>query len=62
MTKKSPDEQPKNEIAKKVITAKRRYFVPGHGSVNAESAAKASEIAQRHANVKEIREEGDGNR
>lgn len=40
--KKSTDELPKKEVAKKVITAKRRYFLPTHGiSVEAESVEEA---------------------
>jgi hypothetical protein len=45
--KKSSDEQPKQKIARQVMTPKHRYFVPAYGiSVEAESAAEAVQIAE----------------
>lgn len=45
---KSADEQPKEAIAKKVVTAKRRYFVPDHGvSVEANSPEEAVKLAAK---------------
>lgn len=40
MSKDNPEEKPKAEVAKKVIAAKRRYFVPGHGEVEAADTAE----------------------
>lgn len=40
---KSTDEQPKKTIAKRVITPKRRYFVPGVGAVEAADLSKVDE-------------------
>jgi hypothetical protein len=53
----SADEEPKDKIAKKVITPKRRYFVPEYGvSVLAESAEEAAEKATK---LKDTEEDGD---
>jgi hypothetical protein len=39
---KTPEEEPREEIAKKVITKKRQYFMPGKGkSVEAASIEEA---------------------
>ena len=46
-TTASADEQPKRKIAKKVITAKRQYFVPTYGAVEADSAQAAATEAER---------------
>lgn len=47
----TPDELPKKAVAKKVVTSKRRYFVPAHGvSVDAESVEDA--VKQAEATIK----------
>lgn len=54
-TKPTAGEFPKDDIAKKVVTAKRLYFLPDHGvSVEAESPAEAAEL------VKKSKKEKDG--
>lgn len=56
----TPDETPKRQIAKKVLTAKRRYFVPEHGmSVEADSPAAAVDEAIKARKSKKVKE-GDG--
>lgn len=35
MSNTAPDEKPKKSIAKRVITPKRKYFVPSHGEIEA---------------------------
>lgn len=48
MNSKSADEQPKEEVAKRVISSKRRYFVPEHGiSVEADSPEEAAKAAAK---------------
>jgi hypothetical protein len=43
----TPDEQPKRQVARRVTTQKRKYFVPAYGrTVEATSAAKAASIAK----------------
>ena len=50
----SADELPKNEIAKKVVTAKRLYFMPDHGvSIEAESPAEAAELLKKSKQEKD---------
>lgn len=51
--KDNVEEQPKVEVAKKVIAAKRLYFVPGHGQI------EASDLADVAKKVK--KEVSDGN-
>lgn len=49
-----PDEQPKRRVARRVMTPKRRYFVPEHGvSVKAENVDKAVEAARKAVTKKE---------
>lgn len=56
----TPDELPKREIAKRVITPKRRYFVPEYGrSVEAESLDEAAKLAKKQAAKKAEDKEGD---
>lgn len=44
----SPDEQPKRRIAKKLVTPKRRYFVPSRGvSVEASDARAAAKAGTK---------------
>lgn len=51
MAETTPDEQPKNKVAKKVLTPKRRYFVPEHGvSVLATNPNEAAEMARKQVN------------
>lgn len=53
----SADEQPKAQIAKKVVATKRQYFFPEHGrTVEAESADKALAMIEKDNN----RKDGDG--
>lgn len=55
----SSEEQPKQVVAKKVITQKRLYFVPDHAiSVEAEGPSEAIELA-KNKDVKK-RKDGDG--
>lgn len=56
MRKKSADEQPKKTIAKKVVTPKRRYFVPGIGAV------EATDLSQVDAELKKKQEQDNGNK
>ncbi len=43
----TPDEQPKRQVARRVTTPKRKYFVPAYGrTVEATSAARAGAIAK----------------
>lgn len=62
----TPDEQPKNAVARKVVTEKKLYFVPAHGvSVDAKDAADAVEKAKKRAKPQDksadsAEEEGDG--
>lgn len=57
-TPQTPDETPKQQIARKVITAKRRYFFPQHSlSVEAESQEAAQALVE--AKLKEQKKEGD---
>lgn len=54
MSKKTIEEQSKEDVAKKVITPKRRYFVPSvRRTVEAENVA---EVAKQ---VTEKKEDGD---
>ncbi|WP_181069096.1 hypothetical protein [Rathayibacter sp. AY1C5] len=53
MNKVNPEEKPKAEVARKVIAAKRKYFVPGHGEV------EAADVAEVEKKVK--KEVGDAN-
>ncbi len=56
-TEKTPDEQPKKAVAKKVVTPKQRYFFPSHGiSIEAESTEKSVESFKK-LNKKKV---GDG--
>ena len=44
----TPDEQPKKVVAKRVITPKRRYFVPEHGvSIEAVDQADADKKVKK---------------
>ncbi|MEA9986254.1 hypothetical protein [Subtercola sp. RTI3] len=46
------EEQSKNEIAKNVVTAKRRYFLPHHGvSIEAETPEEA--VAEYNKTISE---------
>lgn len=55
--KKSADEHSKDKIAKRVVTPKRRYFLPEAGrEVEAEELANVQEALNKEAEV------GDGNK
>ena len=59
MSTESADEQPRAEIARKVVTAKRRYFLPEYGlSVDANDVADA--VRKAKALKGQTEEEGDG--
>lgn len=47
----TPDEQPKKKVAKKVVTPKRRYFVPEHG-VSVKATSHEDAVKQAEAIVK----------
>jgi non-homologous end joining protein Ku len=62
MTNKSSDEQPKQVIAKQVITSKRKYFNPEVGEVEADTPDEAAQLIEAKlaaTNTKET-EVGDG--
>lgn len=62
MTNKSSDEQPKQVIAKQVITSKRKYFSPEVGEIEAdtpEEAAQLIEAKKQATNTKDTKV-GDG--
>lgn len=51
---KTPDEQPKAQIAKKVISAKRKYFFPARGAeVEASSPEEAEQLMKRQTKNQE---------
>lgn len=54
MNKRTVDELPKEAIARKVITPKRLYFVPGKGQVE---ATQIEDVAKK-VKAKKV---GDGN-
>jgi len=55
MSKPTTEEESKDKIANKVISPTRKYFVPGHGEVEAES------LADLNKKLKKKDEAGDGN-
>jgi hypothetical protein len=62
----SADEQPKRQIAKRVVAEKRRYFVPEYGisvdAVDADDAVKKAKTkakASKSEPVEQPEEEGD---
>lgn len=63
MTKKSADEEPKEQVAKRVVAPKRRYFMPQTGesvfATSVEDAVKRASKGQE-GDVEEPTEDGDG--
>jgi hypothetical protein len=56
---KTTEEKSKKTIAKRVITPKRRYFVPNHGEVEAEDLTR---VEAKLKQVNKKAEAGDGNK
>lgn len=53
----TPDEQPKKETAKKVVTPKRKYFFPDHSvEVEADSQDEAVKLATKSNKQEEATE------
>lgn len=51
---KSAEEKPKNEVAKRVVTPKRKYFFPEEGvTVEAEDSVEAATKLKKSKQVKE---------
>lgn len=46
MADKSSDEQPKQVIAKQVVTPKRKYFSPTQGEVDADTLEEAAQLVE----------------
>lgn len=56
MSKKTADENSKAKIAKRVVTPKRRYFMPAAGvSVEADDITKATKAADTQVKKQESR-------
>lgn len=56
----TPDEQPKKDIAKKVVTPKRKYFFPAHshlGEIEGDTPQEAE--TNLKSQLKQTQEEGD---
>ena len=58
----TPDEEPKRKTAKRVITPKRKYFVPDYpANVEAESAEQAAELAKKQHDEKQDGDDASSN-